>query len=357
MRIGDIPEVILQRLRDGCVIPAHPLALDNDRRLSEKHQRGLTRYYCDAGAGGIAVGVHSTQFEIRDPKLGLYEPVLSLAAETADAWSAASGQPILKIAGVSGRTEQALGEAGTAESLGYHSCLLSLRDLRDEDEETIVAHCREVAEVMPLVGFYLQPAVGGRLLPPSFWRAFASIENVVAIKISPFNRYQTFDVVRAVCEVGRQNDIALYTGNDDTIIFDLVSEYRVVTDSGPCTAGTVGGLLGHWGVWTRRAVEQFELIKAWRATGDALPRELLILAHEVTDSNAAFFDPANGFAGCLAGINEVLRRRGQVSGGVCLNPEEKLSSGQAEEIDRVHAAYPHLNDDAFVAEHLDDWLS
>jgi len=357
MNKNDIPIELRQRLANGCAIPAHPLALDSNRKLSERHQCGLTRYYCDAGSGGIAVGVHSTQFEIRDPEIGLYEPVLELASRTMDDWTASSGRTMLKIAGVSGLTQQAVGEAEIAANHGYHACLLALRDLNGESPEVILEHCRTVAQTMPLIGFYLQPAVGGMRLPVSFWREFAKIDNVIAIKLAPFNRYQTFDVVRAVCEAGREKEVTLYTGNDDTIIFDLVSEYKIAVGNGHRNVGMAGGLLGHWGVWTKRAVGQLDLIKEWRATGEPLPRELLVLAQEVTDANAAFFDPANNFSGCLAGINEVLRRRGQVPSSVCLNPKEKLSKGQAEEIDRVQAAYPHLNDDAFVAENLDRWLS
>ena len=345
-----------ERLRTGCVIPAHPLALDPDRKFSERHQRGLTRYYCDAGAGGIAVGVHSTQFEIHDPCVGLYEPVLALASETVDACTKTSEPPALKIAGISGPTPQAVAEAELSRSLGYHACLVALRDLRHEPLEAVLEHCRTLGAITPIIGFYMQTAVGGIRLPVGFWREFASIENVVAIKIAPFNRYETFDVVRAVSEAGRLDDIALYTGNDDTIIFDLLSEYRIATPSGPCPARIVGGLLGHWGVWTRQAVEQLDRIRALRSAGGALPAELLTLAHEVTDANAAFFDAAHNFAGCLAGINDVLHRRGQLPSGLCLNPDEQLSPGQAQEIDRVHAAYPHLNDDVFVAENLDRWL-
>ncbi len=348
---------LLEMLRRGCVIPAHPLALDDNRKLSEKHQRGLTRYYCDAGADGVAVGVHSTQFEIRDPEFGLYQPVLSLAAETVDVWSQEAGRRILKIAGVAGQTPQALKEAATAQALGYDACLLALRDLREETLETVLEHCRQVAEVMPVIGFYLQPAVGGRLLPVEFWREFAAIENVIAIKIAPFNRYRTFDVVRAVCEAGRQDNIALYTGNDDSIIFDLISEYRVVINNCTQKAGMVGGLLGHWAVWTRKAVLQFERIRKLRESKEGIPPDVLTMAHEVTDANAAFFDARNNFAGCLSGINEVLRRRGQVPSRVCLSHSETLSPGQAEEIDRVQRSYPHLNDDDFVAENLDKWLS
>lgn len=348
---------VRESLLAGCTIPAHPLALDDRRRLSERHQRGLTRYYCAAGAGGIAVGVHSTQFEIHQPRIGLYEPVLALAAETIDGACARGHGPVLKVAGVSGRTKAALAEAKLAEKLGYHACLLALRDLRDDPLDKVLDHCRAVAEIMPLIGFYLQTAVGGRYLPLEFWREFAAIDNLVAIKIAPFNRYQTLDVVRAVCEVGRQREVALYTGNDDTIVFDLLSQYRIDTPEGPRQVCMAGGLLGHWGVWTRRAVEQAAAIQSWRASGTDIPRELLVLAHEVTDANAAFFDARNGFAGCLAGINEVLYRRGQVPSRKCLNPAERLSPGQAEEIDRVQRAYPQLNDDAFVAENLTAWLA
>lgn len=353
----EIPAELRQRLARGCVIPAHPLALDANRRLSERHQRGLTRYYCDAGAGGIAVGVHSTQFEIRDPAIGLYEPVLALASETIDAWSETSGRAVLKVAGVSGRTQQALAEARTAEAHGYHACLLALRDLKKDPLPRILEHCRAVAEVMPIIGFYLQHAVGGMRLPVAFWREFARIENVVAIKMAPFDRYQTFDVIRAVCEAGRQDHVSLYTGNDDTIIMDLVSDYRVALDRETRHAHIVGGLLGHWGVWTQRAVEQLATVQAWRAGGEPLPRELLTLAHQVTDANAAFFDPSHDFRGCLPGINEVLYRRGQIPSPVCLDEAACLSPGQAEEIDRVQRAYPHLHDDAFVAERLDRWLA
>ncbi len=355
MLIKDIPSGIRDRVTQGCVIPAHPLALNDQRRLSESHQRGLTRYYCDAGCGGIAVGVHSTQFEIREPQFGLYEPVLSLAADTMDNW--ATDRAMLKVAGICGRTEQAVAEATIAESLGYHAGLLSLSAWKDAAVADIVAHCRAVAEVMPLWGFYLQPAAGGLLLPYEFWRAFAEIENVLAIKIAPFNRYQTLDVIRAVCDAGRADDIALYTGNDDTIVHDLLTPYQIITPGGPQQVRIVGGLLGHWCAWTQRAVEQLAQIHELTGTNADVPANMLTLATEVTDSNAAFFDAANNFSGCLSGINEVLRRRGQVPSAICLNPKEQLSPGQAEDLDRVQAAYPHLNDDDFVAENLDRWLA
>ena len=342
------------RLNSGLVIPALPLALDRDRRLDERHQRALLRYYLDAGAGGIAVGVHTTQFEIRDPKYGLFEPILQLAREEMDAFCERSGQVIVRIAGVIGRTDQALKEAQLAADHGYHAALLNLSALRDEDNAALIEHCRQVAHVMPLVGFYLQPAVGGRLLDVDFWRRFAAIDNVVAIKIAAFNRYQTLDVVRGVAESGRADEIALYTGNDDNIVVDLLTEFAIPVGDGIVKKRIVGGLLGHWAVWTRSAVELLERI---HTKYDSLNmREMLTLAAQVTDANAAFFDAANNFAGCITGIHEVLRRQGLLA-GIWTLKGEGLSPGQKEEIDRVCAAYPHLNDDAFVAENLAKWLA
>jgi len=324
-----------ERLREGVVIPAHPLALTAERKLDERRQRALTRYYLAAGAGGVAVGVHTTQFEIRDR--GLLAPVLELAME--ELRRAES----IRIAGIVGKTVQAVKEAELAVRLGYHAGLLSLGAMASSSVPELLEHARTVASVIPLFGFYLQPAVGGRVLPYEFWRAFAEIENVLAIKIAPFNRYQTIDVIRAVAESGRE--IALYTGNDDNILLDLLTPYRFDNK----TLRIVGGLLGHWAVWTRRAVELLE--QRYRM------RDSLTLAIEITDSNAAFFDAANGFRGCIAGIHEVLRRQGLLAGRWCLNPREDLSPGQMEEIDRVYRAYPHLNDDDFVRQHLDEWLA
>jgi dihydrodipicolinate synthase/N-acetylneuraminate lyase len=357
MGIKTIPEQLVSDVRRGGVIPAMPLALNNRRRFDEQHQRALVRYYIDAGACGLAVGVHSTQFKIRDPGIGLHAPVLSLVAETIDNWCTLRGRAILKIAGVCGRTQQASKEAEFARDIGYHACLLSLDAYAKDDVETIVRHCRELAGIIPLVGFYLQPAVGGRILPYTFWREFAEIENVLAIKIAPFNRYQTFDVVRAICDVGREQDIALYTGNDDNIVVDLLSEYAIETPSGARSARIVGGLLSHWAVWTKRAVELLEEIHAIVEPGAAIPPEMLSRALQITDCNAAFFDAANQFAGCIPGIHEVLRRQGLLSGTWCLDPHEALSPGQKEEIDRVYRAYPTLNDDAFVSENLASWLA
>jgi dihydrodipicolinate synthase/N-acetylneuraminate lyase len=331
-----------QQLRHGLVIPAHPLALNASRRLDERRQRALSRYYIASGVGGLAVGVHTTQFAIRDPKIGLFKPVLQLVAEEMDR----ATRPLVRIAGVCGRTAQSLAEGELLRGLGYHAALLSLGALPDADEDALIAHCRAVADVIPVVGFYLQPGVGGRVLRYSFWRRFAEIENIVAIKIAPFNRYQTQDVVRAVIEADR-DDIALYTGNDDNIIADLLTPFRIAGKE----RRIVGGLLGHWSVWTQRAVELHQRSRNADAT-----TELLRLGVEVTDTNAAFFDAANGFRGCIAGLLEVLRRQGLLEGIWCLDEHETLSPGQLAEIDRVHYAYPHLHDNDFVATYRDEWL-
>ena len=335
------------RLTEGLVIPAHPLALTAARKLDEPHQRALTRYYVAAGAGGLAVGVHTTQFAIRGPGVGLLPPVLELAAET----SREAAQPPVLVAGICGRTQQAVAEAELAASLGYDAGLLSLPAMRDADDGELSAHCRAVGEAIPLFGFYLQPAVGGRPLSYAFWRRFAELESAVAIKIAPFNRYQSLDVLRAVADAGAQGRIALYTGNDDSIISDLVTPFRV----GGAEVRIVGGLLGQWAVGTRRAVELLARVKEWLAIG-RVPVEGLALGQRITDTNAALFDAANGFAGCIAGIHEVLRRQGLVTGRWCLDPREDLSPGQHQEIDRVLRAYPELHDDEFIAEHLDAWL-
>lgn len=323
-------------LRQGAVIPAHPLALNANRKLDERRQRALTRYYLDAGAGGLAVGVHTTQFAIRDHEL--YEPVLSLAAEEA------RGRNVIKVAGVCGPTPQALGEAQTARRLGYDAALLSLAALKDAGIAQLIDHAKAVGEVIPLIGFYLQPAVGGRLLDREFWRRFAALDSVVAIKIAPFNRYQTLDVLRGVAESGRAAEIALYTGNDDHIILDLITTHQGLR--------MAGGLLGQWAVWTHRAVEMLASLHQ-----DPGAPEWLRQASELTDANAAVFDVANNFHGCIAGIHEILRRQGILVGIWCLDPNEALSPGQSAELDRVIAAYPHLTDDAFVAQNRDRWLS
>ncbi|HIG55391.1 MAG TPA: dihydrodipicolinate synthase family protein [Candidatus Latescibacteria bacterium] len=340
-------------LARGLVIPAHPLALDKNRKLDERRQRALSRYYLAAGAGGLAVGVHTTQFEIRDENVGLFRPVLELAAEVMQN-EAPPG--CVRIAGAVGPTAQAVAEAALAKELGYHAVLLSLAAFKEADDDALIEHCKQVAEVMPVVGFYLQPAVGGRVLGYAFWRRFVEIENVVAIKVAPFNRYQTIDVLRAVARAGRAGEIALYTGNDDNIVLDLLTPHVFSRGGETVELRFVGGLLGHWAAWTKPAVELLEECRRINAVAGEIPREMLQRAIEVTDANAALFDAANGFEGCIAGIHEVLRRQGLLQGVWCLNEAECLSPGQAAEIDRVYAAYPHLNDDAFVAAHRDDWL-
>jgi dihydrodipicolinate synthase/N-acetylneuraminate lyase len=349
------PAWVRDALRAGLVIPAHPLALTAARRLDERRQRALTRYYHAAGAGGVAVGVHTTQFAIRAPQHGLLAPVLELAAHTVAACDAATGRRTVLIGGVCGPTAQAVAEAQLAARTGYHAGMLSLGALREAPDDELLAHCRAVAREIPLVGFYLQPAAGGRVLSRAFWRKLAEIPNLVAIKIAPFNRYQTLDVILAVAESGRAGEIALYTGNDDNIVIDLLTEYAAGTPAGRVRLGIVGGLLGHWACWTQRAAELLQICHRARA-GGVVPNSLLTCAAEVTDMNAALFDPRHNFAGCIAGIHEVLRRQGLLAGIWCLDEHETLSPGQAAEIDRVCRAYPEWIDDDFVQEHRDEWL-
>jgi len=351
-----LPPSVQDVLLRGVVIPASPLALDSRRRLDEPRQRALWRYYAAAGAGGVAVGVHTTQFAIRDPKIALHEPLLALAAEEFDRADAGRDRPLVRVAGVCGRTDQAVAEAALARDRGFHAGLLSLGAMRDAGQAALLDHCRAVADVIPLFGFYLQPAVGGVLLPYAFWRRFLEIPGVVALKIAPFNRYQTLDVLRAAVESGR-DDVALYTGNDDNIVMDLLTPYRFRVDGKPVERRFVGGLLGHWAVWTRRAVELLKQCHAVAASAGPVPRELLARNIEVTDANAALFDAANGFAGCIPGVHEVLRRQGLLEGTWCLDPAEVLSPGQGDELDRIYQMYPHLTDDDFVAPHRDDWLA
>jgi hypothetical protein len=351
-----LSEQKLTALHEGLAIPAHPLALTQDRKLDEKRQRALTRYYIDSGAGGIAIGVHSTQFEIRKPEINLFGKVLELAAEEINrAEQQGMNRPFIRVAGICGTLEQAREEAKLAVKLGYDCGLLSMGGLTGLTEEEHLDRVRRIAEIMPVFGFYLQPSVGGRTFSYSFWRAFADIPNVVAIKMAPFNRYQTLDVVRAVMESSRRDEIALYTGNDDNIIGDLLTTYRFPIHGELVEKRIVGGLLGHWAVWTHRAVQLLEEIKAERERG-SISSEWLTRNVEVTDCNAAFFDPSHAFHGCIPGIHEVLRRQGLLAGRWCLNPAEELSEGQAEEITRVYEAYPHLHDDAFVAANLERWL-
>jgi Dihydrodipicolinate synthetase family len=351
LRWQDWDPQVLAALRKGVVIPAHPLALDAGRKLDARRQRALTRYYLDAGAGGLAVGVHTTQFAIREA--GLFGPVLELALRSAAEWGR---QPVVMIAGLAGRTAQAVEEAQIARDLGYHAGLLSLAALQGASEDELIAHAQAVAREIPLVGFYLQPAVGGLVLPVSFWRRFAAIENVVAIKIAPFNRYRTLDVVRGVAEAGAAERITLYTGNDDHIVLDLVTPFTVAANGRATTLRIKGGLLGHWSVWVKTAVELLDRIHA-AVEGAEVPRDLLALDSQITDCNAAIFDVANDFHGVIAGCHEILRRQGLLAGIWCLDPNETLGPGQKQEIDRVCAAYPHLNDDAFVRANLERWLS
>jgi dihydrodipicolinate synthase/N-acetylneuraminate lyase len=343
-----------EHLRTGVVIPAHPLSLTASRRLDERRQRALTRYYMDAGAGGLAVGVHTTQFAIREAKYGLYRPVLSLAAETVRFSLAERPRPFVMVAGLCGPTAQATAEAEIALELGYDVGLLSLAAYTNATDAELIAHCRSVAESIPLFGFYLQPAVGGRVLSYDFWRAFAEIGNVWAVKVAPFNRYWTVDVVRAVAESGRE-DIALYTGNDDSIVPDLVTPFPVTVGGVQRVRWFDGGLLGQWAVWTRAAVELLARIKVARERGGP-HGELLREGMALTDANSAVFDAAHAFAGCIPGIHEILRRQGLLAGTWCLDPQETLSPGQSEDIDRVCQAYPFLSDDEFVAQHLDLWM-
>ncbi|TCP53996.1 dihydrodipicolinate synthase/N-acetylneuraminate lyase [Tamaricihabitans halophyticus] len=340
-----LPTAEAELLARGTVIPAHPLALTADRKLDERRQRALTRYYVAAGAGGCAVAVHTTQFEIRQPEVGLLRPVLELAADTLD--GELGGRPFLRIAGACGPTAQAVAEAELAAELGYHAILLSPGGLPDVSEEELLRRARAVGEVLPVIGFYLQEAVGGRRLSVDFWRRLAELPSVVAIKLAPFDRYRTMDVVRGVAASGRAEEIALYTGNDDAILADLL---------GAGGGRIVGGLLGQWAVWTRSAVDTLRL--AQRAVGGdgAALRLAVNRAPELTDANAAVFDVAHGFRGCIAGVHEVLRAQGLLAGTWCLDPTEGLSPGQAAEIARVRAAYPWLPDDEFVAEHRDAWL-
>jgi dihydrodipicolinate synthase/N-acetylneuraminate lyase len=348
--------ILRNQLHDGMVIPAHPLAIDQNRRLDELRQAALTRYYFHAGAGGVAIGVHTTQFAIRDPKIGLFEPVLELGAETMRECEQRNGRRLVKVAGVCGLTDQAIKEAEIARKFGYDLGLLSLASLREASKAELVEHCRRVSEIIPLFGFYLQSAVGGRLLDYQFWREFLEIENVAAIKVAPFNRYQTLDVVRALAASGRQNEVALYTGNDDNIVVDLLAEFRVAVEKRMVSIGFSGGLLGHWAVWTKRAVELLQEIKVCRADQGRDAYRLLAQSTEITDTNAVLFDAKNNFAGCIAGLHEILRRQGLMAGRWCLDPHEDLSPGQLEEIDRICRDYPHLNDDDFVREYRDSWL-
>jgi hypothetical protein len=351
MHHSQIKSEVRRLIAEGTVLPAHPLALDANRKLDKTQQRALTRYYIDAGSGGLAVGVHTTQFAIRD--VGLYRPVLELAAEVASSWAR---RPLALVAGLSGPTRQALAEADVARGIGYHAGLLSLAAMKSASEDDIITHCQAVAREIPLVGFYLQPAVGGVILSANFWRRFAAIDNVIAIKIAPFNRYRTLDVLRGVCAAGALERITLYTGNDDHILLDLVLPFDLRDNGVTVRTHIRGGLLGHWSVWTASAIKQFEMCKAAR-NKPSVPADLLALDARVTDCNSAFFDVANNFHGCIAGCHEVLRRQGLMNGIWCLDPAEGLSPGQMQEIDRVYNEHADLSDDDFVAANLSKWLA
>lgn len=350
--MSDTTAKFRELMQQGLVIPAHPLALTQNLKLDERRQRALTRYYCDAGSGGVAVGVHTTQFNIRDANVGLFEPVLELALEEIHAFEKRSGKVMAKIGGICGCTGQAQKEAETLRRLGYDGGLLSLAALTDATNDELIEHCRAVGEIIPLIGFYLQPAVGGRPLNAAFWERFVEIESVVAIKVASFDRYQTMEVLRAVAHSDRASEVALYTGNDDNIVADLLTEFRF----GERTAHFVGGLLGQWAVWTSRAVELLKSVQEVKRNRARLDT-VLARGAEITDANAAIFDARHEFRGCIPGIHEILRRQGLLDGRWCLDRHETLSPGQMEEINRVHSSYPLLNDDAFVAENLDRWLS
>jgi len=367
---------IIETLRSGCVIPAHPLALKADRKLDEHRQKALTRYYLACGAGGLAVGVHTTQFAIHDPKIGLYQPVLKLAGETAQQFAASTpfsafsrrqggGEPIM-IAGIVGDTNHAVKEALLARELGYHLGLLSLAALRGKSIDELIDHARQVAKIIPIMGFYLQEVISQMVLPAEFWRKLIEIPNVLAIKIAPFNRYQTLDVLEAAAYSGRSDEIALYTGNDDNIIFDLLTRYEFNVNGRKVSLQIVGGLLGQWACWTKRAVEYLTRIKKIRActrvtagaseTKADVPQEILTLASQLTLANKAIFDADNHFAGCIPGISYVLKQQGLLEELTTLNPDEQLSPGQAAKIDKIRRDYPHLTDDDFVKENLYKWL-
>ena len=355
MKIADIPAEILENFRRGTVIPALPLALHENGDFDETSQKAILRYYFDSGAGGVAVGVHSTQFAIRGIP-GFYERLLKFSSEVLDESSNKGSRAVIKIAGICGRSDQAEDEAALAAGLGYHAGLLSLSDLKGEREEVLLDHASRISRIIPVIGFYLQPAVGGIVLPYSFWKGFARIDNVLAIKIAPFNRYATLDVLRGVADSGRAAEVSLYTGNDDNIVIDLLTPWRFTgTDGRLQSIRIVGGLLGHWGVWTSAAVSLFYRLRQMALNEEAVNPDILTLAQEVTDMNGALFDTANNFAGTIPGIQEILFRQGLIESPRCLNPDEKLSPGQSEELDRVTKAYPHLTDDDFIREHLDSW--
>jgi len=356
MKRTDLPPAVLDIIRRGTVIPATPLALNSRRQFDERRQRALMRYYIDAGVGGIAVGMHFTQFEIRTPGIDLFEPVLRVCADEIDRYAAKTGRTVAKIAGFNGRTADALRQAETARELGYHFGIASMAAFGGAMEQEMIHHMRELAQVMPMFGFYLPTGIGGITLPYAFWRELVEIENIVGIKIAPFDRYGTVDVTRALADAGRENDITLYTGNDDSILYDFITPFRFGPPESARTVRIRGGLLGQWACWTKRAVELHERLLRVADGAEPITPELLTLSAQITDANAALFDPAHSYAGSIPGVNEILRRQGLLEGIWTLKRDEVLSPGQREEIDRVCAAYPHLIDDEFVATNLERWL-
>lgn len=350
----DRHEIALKKLAAGTVIPATPLVLDENRKMDEKGLRLLMNYYLNCGVGGIATAVHTTQFEIREPEINLFEPILKLVSAEIDKFEKEHDTVIVKVAGACGPVEQAVREAELAKKYGYDAVLLSPGGLNHLSEDEMVKRTEAVAKVMPVIGFYLQTAVGGRVFSYNYWERVCAIPNVVAIKCASFNRYQTQEVVRAAAMSKRADEITLYTGNDDNIVIDLLTKYRFDKDGTPVEKDFKGGLLGHWSVWTKKAVEIFELTQKEKGK-DSISPELLTLAAQVTDSNSAFFDTANGFAGCIAGLHHVLVGQGLMKNTYCLNPDETMSKGQKEEIERVYKYYPHLSDDEFIKSNIDAW--
>lgn len=347
-------EIALKKLKSGTVIPATPLALDENRCFDEKGQRLLMNYYLNCGVGGIATAVHTTQFEIRKPEINLFEPVLKIVSEEIDKFEKQNDTVIVKVAGVCGKIEQAVKEAEHAKQYGFDAVLLSPGGLNDMSEDYMIERTKAVAEVMPVIGFYLQTACGGRQFTYNYWEKVCATQNVVAIKCASFNRYTTLDVVRAVALSERCNDITLYTGNDDNIVIDLLTKYKFEKDGKTIVKGFDGGLLGHWSVWTKKAVEIFNKTQAEKKN-ESISAEMLTLAAEVTDTNSAFFDTAHNFAGCIAGLHEILRRQGLMKNIYCLNPDETLSEGQLEELNRIQGKYSHLSDDEFIKQHIAEW--
>ena len=352
------PRDIYNKILEGGFIVAHPLALTKDLKIDTTRQSALTRYYLASGADGVAVAVHTTQFKVHDDFEGMYKPLLKLTSEVLDECEKSIGRRFIRIAGIVGETEQAVREAGAAYEMGYHAGLVSLHKLKNYSVNMIIEHLKRVSREIPVFGFYLQPAVGGLRLGYDFWRRFAEeIDNLVGIKIAPFNRYYTIEVVRAVADAGRIREIGLYTGNDDNIINDLLTVFRFRSSRGEVVeTRIVGGLLGHWAVWTRRSVEIYRFVKRVVSEKREIPRELMILNTHVTDANKAIFDVDNNFRGSIAGVLEVLRRSGFLEEVRVLDPEERLSPNQLSEIDRIYRMYPHLRDDDFVREHIDHWM-